>query len=251
MRAGKEIAMFELFSDERRQLPHRDIGPIFISSVVHMIALGGIIAVPLLYITTDYPAVPDMVAFVATTPAAPPPPPPPPPPAGGAKSVAVKPVPTSSRDAAPVETPTDIGPEPEVDVGVESGAPGGVEGGVLGGIVGGLLADIPPPPPPPPQVERSPVRTGGEVKAPALVRRVDPVYPDLAMRAQLQGVVILEALVGRDGRVEDVKVLRSIPLLETAAVDAVRQWQYSPLLLNGKPERFIVTVTLRFNVKKT
>jgi len=66
----------------------------------------------------------------------------------------------------------------------------------------------------------------------------------------VQGVVILEAVVGRDGRVEDVKVLRSIPLLDAAAVDAVRQWQYSPLLLNGKPERFIVTVTLSFNVKK-
>jgi protein TonB len=79
---------------------------------------------------------------------------------------------------------------------------------------------------------------------------VDPVYPILALQAQVQGVVILEAVVGRDGRVEDVKVLRSIPLLDAAAVDAVRQWQYSPLLLNGKPERFIVTVTLSFNVKK-
>src|SRR5258705_9345315 len=185
--------MFELFSDERRQLPHRDIGPMFISSVVHLIALGGIIAVPLLYISTDYPAVPDMVAFVATTPAAPPPPPPPPPPAGGAKSVAVKPVPTSSRDAAPVETPTDIGPEPEVDVGVESGAPGGVEGGVLGGIVGGLLADIPPPPPPPPQVERSPVRTGGGGKAPAPVPGGRPAYPAPPQAPAVLGLGVLGA----------------------------------------------------------
>ena len=89
------------------------------------------------------------------------------------------------------------------------------------------------------------------MKAPALVRHVAPVYPDLAVRAQVQGVVILEALVDRDGRVEDVKVLRSIPLLDAAAVEAVRQWRYSPLLLNGRPERFIATVTVSFNVTKT
>ena len=239
--------MFELFSAEHRQVPYRDTGPMLVSGAVHLLVLGAIIAAPLLYISTDYPQVPDMLAFVAAAPA--PPPPPPPPPAGGAKSAAAKPVPTNGRDATPVETPTDIGPEAQVDFGIESGVPGGVEGGVPGGIVGGLQSDIPPPPAP--QVERGPIRTGGELKAPALVRRVAPVYPDLALRAQLQGVVILEAVVGRDGRVEDVKVLRSIPLLDAAAVDAVRQWQYSPLLLNGKPERFIVTVTLRFNVDKT
>ena len=238
--------MFELISGEHRQVPHRDIGPMLVSSAVHLLALGAIIAIPLLYIGADYPQVPDMLAFVVATPA--PPPPAPPPPAGGAKSAAAKPVPTSGRDAAPVETPTDIGPEAQIDSGIESEVPGGVEGGVPGGIIGGLPPDIPPPPPP--QVERGPIRTGGELKAPALVRRVAPVYPDLAVRAQVQGVVILEAVVGRDGRVEDVKVLRSIPLLDAAAVDAVRQWQYSPLLLNGKPERFIVTVTLSFNVKK-
>ena len=239
--------MFELFSGEHRQVPHRDTGPMLLSSAIHLLALGAIIAVPLLYISTDSPRAPGMLAFVVTAPVPAPPPPPPPPPAGGAKSAATKPVPTSGRVAA-VEPPSELAPEAEVDVGIESGVPGGVEGGVPGGIVGGLPSDIPPPPPP--QVERGPVRTGGELKAPALVRHVDPVYPILALQAQVQGVVILEAVVGRDGRVEDVKVLRSIPLLDAAAVDAVRQWQYSPLLLNGKPERFIVTVTLSFNVKK-
>jgi protein TonB len=61
-------------------------------------------------------------------------------------------------------------------------------------------------------------------------------------------VVILEATVGRDGRVEEVRVLRSVPLLDNAARDAVLQWEYAPLLLNGKPERFILTVTLSFNL---
>ena len=68
------------------------------------------------------------------------------------------------------------------------------------------------------------------------------------MSAKIQGVVVLEATVGRDGRVEDVRVLRSVPLLDKAATDAVLQWRYAPLLLNGKAERFILTVTLTFSL---
>jgi protein TonB len=89
---------------------------------------------------------------------------------------------------------------------------------------------------------------GGEVKAPALVERVEPEYPSLALRAQVHGVVILEAVVDREGRVEDLRVLRSIPLLDRAAIDAVRQWRYSPLLLNGRPEGFVLTVTVSFSL---
>jgi protein TonB len=92
------------------------------------------------------------------------------------------------------------------------------------------------------------VRVGGELKAPALIERVEPDYPLLAVRAQVQGVVILEAVVDRQGRVEDVRVLRSIPLLDQAAIAAVRQWRYSPLFLNGKPERFVLTVTVSFSL---
>ena len=84
--------------------------------------------------------------------------------------------------------------------------------------------------------------------APALITRVEPEYPNIAVNARVQGVVILEAVVGRDGRVEEVKVLRSIPLLDTAAIAAVHQWRYSPLLLNGTPERFVLTVTVSFSL---
>ena len=104
------------------------------------------------------------------------------------------------------------------------------------------------PPPPPPPAPRAPVRTGGQIQAPALVKRVPPVYPPLAVNANVQGVVILEATVGRDGRVEGVEVLRSVPLLDRAAIDAVRQWVYAPLLLNGQAERFILTVTVSFSL---
>jgi protein TonB len=112
--------------------------------------------------------------------------------------------------------------------GVAGGVVGGVPGGVLGGVLGGIMAvPLPPPPPPPPPAPRAPVRTGGQIQAPALVKRVPPVYPPLAVSAQVQGVVILEATVGRDGHVEAVEVLRSIPLLDKAAIGAVRQW-YTP-----------------------
>jgi len=246
--------MFDLFSGERPVAQHRNSLPVLISTAAHVIVLGVAVAIPVLYVSAELPPVPEMIAFVVS--AAPPaPPPPPPPPASAArpsKPTAIKPVPSSSPRAAPVEAPREIVAETFVeeagsDEGVPGGVEGGVPGGVVGGVVGGLVSERPPPPPPPP-VARAPVRIGGELKAPALVERVEPEYPPLAVRAQVQGVVILEAIVDRDGRVEDVRVLRSIPLLDKAAIAAVQQWRYSPLLLNGTPERFVLTVTVSFSL---
>jgi protein TonB len=95
-----------------------------------------------------------------------------------------------------------------------------------------------------------PVRIGGALKAPALIHRVDPEYPQLAVMAQMEGLVILEALVDNSGQVESVKVLRRNGLLDEAAVAAVKQWRYSPLLLNGQPQPFILTVTLSFLLER-
>ena len=90
---------------------------------------------------------------------------------------------------------------------------------------------------------------GGQIQAPALARRVDPIYPDVAVAARIRGVVILEANVDRDGRVIDVRVLRTANrLLDHAAITAVGQWQYKPLILNGTPEPFVLTVVLTFNL---
>ena len=127
------------------------------------------------------------------------------------------------------------------------GVEGGIEGGVAGGIVGGLPAAPPPLPPPPPQ---KPIRIGGQVTAPALIHRVEPKYPDFAAQAQIEGLVILEATVDVEGHVQSVEILRSHGLLDQAAIDAVKQWQYSPLVLNGKPFPFILTVTVRFSVQR-
>jgi protein TonB len=98
-------------------------------------------------------------------------------------------------------------------------------------------------------VRRAPVRVGGQIREPSIVRRVEPVYPQLAVHANVTGTVILEAIVDTDGRVINVKVLRSAHrLLDDAALAAVRQWQYTPVILNGIPEQFILTVVLSFNL---
>jgi len=96
---------------------------------------------------------------------------------------------------------------------------------------------------------RAPIRVGGQIQAPALIKRVEPVYPDIAVSARIRGVVILEAEVDKEGRVVEVKILRTANLLlDTAATAAGKQWQYKPLVLNGIPEPFVLTVVLTFNL---
>lgn len=121
-------------------------------------------------------------------------------------------------------------------------APGG--GGVTGGVPGGVVVAEPPAAPPPPQA----VRVGGAIKEPKRLKNVPPAYPDIAKQARVQGVVILECTISPEGKVIDVKILRGIPLLDQAAVDAVKQWVYAPTLLNGVPVPVIMTVTVNFTL---
>jgi protein TonB len=90
---------------------------------------------------------------------------------------------------------------------------------------------------------------GGNISPPAKTRNVDPIYPRVAQSARVSGVVILEAVIGADGRVTDVKVLRSVALLDDAAIAAVRQWEYTPTMLNGSPVPVIMTVTVNFQLR--
>jgi protein TonB len=92
------------------------------------------------------------------------------------------------------------------------------------------------------------VRVGGAVAAPMQLRKVNPVYPPIARSARVQGVVIVELNVDTQGFVTDARVLRSIPLLDQAALDAVRQWQYTPTLLNGVPVPVVFTATVQFSL---
>jgi protein TonB len=126
---------------------------------------------------------------------------------------------------------------------------GAVAGGVAGGAAGGLAqAPPPPPPPPPPGWAVGAIRVGGNVKQPAKTKHVPPVYPAIAQSANVQGVVIIEAVIAADGHVLEARILRSIPLLDQAALDAVRQWEFTPTLLNGSPVPVIMTVTVQFTL---
>jgi TonB family protein len=115
---------------------------------------------------------------------------------------------------------------------------------------------VPPPPPPPPPPPRSvgaddsglraPIRVGGDMRPPKKIRDVRPVYPEVALAAGVTGVVIIEAVLDETGAVTGARVLRSIPLLDEAAIEAVRQWRFEPTLLNGAAVPVIMTVTVNF-----
>jgi len=136
-----------------------------------------------------------------------------------------------------------------VEGGVAGGVMGGVEGGVAGGVLGGFggtsaqeLSEF----------EKGAVRCVGDIKPPKLIKKIDPIYPEDARKAGVSGVVILEARTNTIGRVEDVKILRSVPPLDQAAIDAVKQWVYEPLKVDGvdKPALFTVTVSFRLDGDK-
>jgi TonB family protein len=92
----------------------------------------------------------------------------------------------------------------------------------------------------------APVRVGGNIRMPQRIVDASPVMPEVARQAGIRGVVILEIIIGPDGKVSDVKVLRSIPQLDQAAMDAARQWRYEATLLNGAPVPVIMTATVSF-----
>jgi len=240
-----------IFSGPRETRVSRRLSPAALSVAIHVLVVAAIVVLPLVFGDQVLPATSDAVRafFVPPPDVALPPPPPPPPPAGAR---ALKPAPAvpqpeaEAKFTAPIDVPDAVRPEESIDLGVEGGVPGGVEGGVPGGVVGGVVGGLPADVPPPAEVK--PVRVGGLVQAPKLVHRVEPPYPEIARAARTSALLVLEATVGTDGRVREVKVLRGQPLFDQAAVEAVKQWRYQPFLLNGVPVPFIVTVTLNFNI---
>lgn len=156
-------------------------------------------------------------------------------------------------NAAPLEEPIELAPEPPVE---PEGVPSVDELGALthggGGVIGGLPDAIPdaPPPPPPPAPKPVPLRVGGVVRPPQKLHHVNPTYPPIALSARVEGYVILEALIGEDGRVRDVRVLRSTRLLDQAAEDAVKQWRFRPTLLNEQAVPVLMTVTVSFSLDR-
>lgn len=234
-----------------------------ISTVVHIAIVGAIIAAGM-YVKEN-PEVIDrpISAFIVTS--APPPPPPPPPPASSAGMTPRPRVetpqeqprqefrqPTDTPQVLPevADVPSDATGATEGGVvgGVRGGVAGGVVGGVVGGVIGGTLGG---------QLGGqiggtgdAPVRVGGNVKAPVAVRRVDPVYTEAARKARIQGLVIIEAVIDREGNVTDARVLKPLPLgLDLAALNAVKQWKFKPGTLNGQPVPVYYNLTVNFRLE--
>ena len=145
---------------------------------------------------------------------------------------------------APVEIPDEISEEAPIGSGawtdldgVGNGPAGFPVDDYIGRIIG-IAADD--------DDARNSVPVAAVVRPPRLVKRVDPVYPEIARQARIHGAVKLEATTDVYGRVRDVRVLESIPLLDQAAMDAVRQWIYEPMVINGCPRSVTFNVTVRF-----
>ena len=215
------------------------------SIAIHTVTVGALLVVPLL---RDAP-LPDPTqavrAFFVAPSFAPPPPPPPPAPASKLASRVVPVAQTAKPNAfvAPTQIPDSIEVPEDVDPGVSGGVAGGVEGGVAGGVVGSLVGGLGNAP-----SVTAPLRVGGGIREPRKLKNVDPTYPSVARAARIQGVVVIECVVGTDGRVADAKVVQGQPLLDGAALKAVQQWRYTPTLYEGVPVPVILTVTVTFRL---
>jgi protein TonB len=162
--------------------------------------------------------------------------------------VAATDAPRLSASVAPLVAPAAVTPETG-----PAGAPGPSSAGPIVGVASALpsamedlgVATVVPPAPPPP----SPMHLHAGIKPPKKIADAAPVYPALARAAQVQGVVILEAVIDAQGAVASVRVLRSIPLLDQAAITAVEHWRFTPTLLNGQPVPVVMTVTVQFTLE--
>lgn len=225
-----------------------------VSIIAHTAVVALAIIVPLLFSNAIAMPKLDTTYLLA------PPPPPPPPPA------VVKTIPrpriTMPEDKLYVprvipkviaqvkETAT----PPQIAAGVLGGVVGGVPGGQVGGVIGGILAGTlhqfaPPPPKPKAPAPHGPYLVGGLVQPPRLIHEVQPVYPILAMETRTEGNVLIDCIINKSGNVTDMKIVSGNPLLDSAAMNAVQQWQYSPTLLNGKPVSVQMIVTVNFSLQ--
>jgi protein TonB len=219
----------------------------FISFILEAVIVGIMILIPLMF-TEALPK-----AMTMTFLAAPPPPPPPPPPPAAVKIV--KQVETDIVNNQ-LRTPTKIPQKvqiikedeaPPPSTGVVGGVPGGVPGGQMGGVIGGIISSTPVAVPKIATPTR--IRVSSGVTQGLLVRKVEPTYPQMAKIARVQGAVLLAALIGKDGTIQNLHVVQTAsPLLNQAALDAVKQWKYKPYILNGEPVEVDTNITVNFTL---
>lgn len=229
---------------------------IAVSFLAQCLLIGILILIPLIY-TEALPRHTLTAIFMA------PPPPPPPPPPPAAVVVVQKPIIRefeAGKLLAPKEIPKNIAmikeeelPPPSAALaGVVGGVPGGVPGGTPGGVIGGIISSTPVAPPPPPPKQEAPkrIRVGGQVQQAKLLAQPKPIYPPLAKQARIQGTVRLEAVISKEGRIDQLRVVSGHPLLVQSALDAVRQWRYHPTILNTDPVEVATTIDVNFTLSQ-
>lgn len=237
--------------------------PIVGACLSEAMLMAGLMLVPLLFVQT----LPERALFnglmLAVVPVAPPSPPPP--------MVAVKPIrrtpPRRMFNPEALVSPTAVpkqvaiineAPLAQMDA-VAGAGPGGIPGVAGGSGTGffssGLSAAPPPPPPvrtvapaPPPPAAPARITVGGDVQAALILQQTRPVYPTLAREGRIQGVVILKAVIGTDGRIKNLTALSGHPLLVEAALNAVRNWRYRPTVLDGAPVEVNTEIEVRFGL---
>jgi protein TonB len=223
----------------------------FLSFVLQVLLVGILILIPLIY-TEALPKTQLMTFLVA-----PPPPPPPPPPPAAAPVKVVKQI-QSDIINGQLRTPTKIpekvqmikeeeAPPPMMaSGGVVGGVPGGVPGGQMGGVIGGIISSAPVAVPKAATPQR--VRVSQGVSQGLLIRKIQPAYPPLARQARIQGQVLLQAVISKDGSIENLRLISGHPMLAPAALDAVKQWKYKPYYLNGEPVEVETQITVIFSL---
>src|SRR5882672_10974323 len=217
-----------------------------ISFFGQFLLLGVLILIPLIY-TEALPKTQLMTFLVAPPP---PPPPPPPPAAAVVKVVKIQSDLVNGQLRAPTKIPEKVQmikeeEAPPAMAGVMGGVPGGVPGGSMGGVIGGMInstAAIPKVATP----QR--VRVSGGVSTGLLIRKVQPNYPPLARQARIQGQVVLQAEISKEGAIQNLQLISGHPMLAPAAIEAVKQWRYRPYLLNGEPVAVETQVVVNFTL---
>ncbi len=149
------------------------------------------------------------------------------------------------KTAAKIEKEPELLPQ-EMSFGLVEGIPGGVPRGSRDGLWNSIVIGSPPSSPQPKTTKTTRIKVGGQVEAAKLIFQPKPEYPPLAKMARIQGTVRLEAVMSRDGTIEDLKVLSGHPLLVKVALEAVSRWRYQPTLLNGEPVEVLTEIGVNF-----
>ena len=231
------------------KLKTKRLGTTILSFLLQVGLVGVLILIPLIY--TDALPKGNLMTFLVAPP--PPPPPPPPPAAAAVKVVKIQSEVINGQLRTPTKIPNKVQMIKEEEAppdlgagGVPGGVPGGIPGGSTGGVMGGILSSANAAVPKVATPQR--VRVSSGVSTGLLIKKVTPNYPQLAKQARIQGSVVLQAEISKEGTIQNLQLISGHPMLAPAAIEAVKQWRYKPYLLNGEPVAVETQVVVNFSL---